>query len=71
MNRFIPREKAGKKARKAQASEKRAAWAISPVTRKIDSKKIYSRKKLPRAGWDDGAGFFMPRLPAARKAPAA
>ena len=44
MNRFIPREKLGKKARKALDSQRRATWSFSPATRKVESKKRYNRK---------------------------
>lgn len=59
MKRLIPREKLSKKARRKMDAEKRAAWAFSPVTRKIESKKIYNRKKNSRAGYEDGPGFFL------------
>ena len=44
MNRFIPREKLGKKARKALDAQRRASWSFSPATRKVESKKRYNRK---------------------------
>ena len=53
MNHFIPREKLGKKARKKLDSERRATWAFPPVTKKIDSKKRYDRKKNPHDRYDD------------------
>jgi len=45
MEKFIPREKLSRKARKKLDSRKRASWSISPVTRKVASKKLYSRKR--------------------------
>lgn len=45
MKRFVPREKLGKKARKQLDSEQRASWAFSPVTKKVESKKLYNRKR--------------------------
>ena len=42
------------KARKKLAAEKRTSWAFSPVTKKIESKKIYNRKRISRARFDDG-----------------
>ena len=53
MDKFVPKEKLGKKARKKMAAEKRTTWAFSPVTRKIDSKKLYNRKRISRARYDD------------------
>ena len=59
MNKFIPREKLGKKARKRLDGERRATWAFSPVTKKIDSRKRYHRKKNPHDRYDDyGMGVF-------------
>ncbi len=57
MTRFIPREKLGKKARKALDQERRTTWAFSPASRKIDSGKRYNRKKQARARDDDGMGL--------------
>ena len=48
MDRFIPREKLGKKARKALDRQRRATWSFSPTTRKVESKKRYNRKACER-----------------------
>ena len=53
MKRFIPREKLGKKARKQLGSEQRATWAFSPVTKKVESKKLYNRKRNPHDRYND------------------
>ncbi len=46
MNRFIPREKLSKKARQKLDKAKRKGWnGIRPVTKKIENKKHYERKK--------------------------
>ena len=45
MQKFIPREKMSKKARRELDSQRRAGWNISPVTRRAESKKAYSRKR--------------------------
>ena len=37
MNRFIPREKLDKKARKASDRQRRATWSFSPTTRKVET----------------------------------
>ena len=53
--RFIPREKLGKKARRLQDRERRCEWGLSPVTRRVESKKKYSRKRKSHAdetAWD-------------------
>ena len=56
MPKFIPREKLGKKARRALDAEKRATWSFSPVTRKVENKKHYDRKKSAHV-WKDGFGM--------------
>ena len=40
MKKFIPKEKLGKKARKQLDTEQRTTWAFSPVTKKVESKKL-------------------------------
>ena len=48
MNRFIPREKLGKKARKELDRQRRFTWSFSPATRKVENKKRYNRKTHER-----------------------
>ena len=48
MSKFIPREKLSKKARKALDEAQRRGWAFSPITRKVESKKRYTRKRKHR-----------------------
>ena len=51
-------EKLSKKARKLLDSEQRTTWAFSPVTKKVESKKPYNRKRKPYDRYDDyGIGF--------------
>ena len=45
MKKFIPKEKLGKKALKQLDSEQRTTWTFSPVTKKVESKKLYNRKR--------------------------
>ena len=46
MARFVSKEKMSKKAQKAQNDLRRDTWGvISPVTRKVESKKRYKREK--------------------------
>ena len=54
--RFIPREKLGKKARRLLDRERRCEWGLSPVTRRVESKRKYSRKRKSHA--DDSAWDF-------------
>lgn len=57
MTRFIPREKLGKKARRSLDKAKRSTFeAISPVTKTVDSKKLYTRRNPPLHVEDDGTG---------------
>ena len=48
MEKFIPRGKMSKKARKAHDLKSRTIWAISPVTKLKENKKVYNRKKTHR-----------------------
>lgn len=59
MTKFIPREKLGKKARKQLDSRQRATWPCSPVTRKVESKKLYSRKQKSHARFDESSMGFL------------
>ena len=61
MTRMIPKEKLGKKARREMDNRQRRSWAFCPATRKVESKKIYSRKRQYRDhqnDWNSGA-FFL------------
>ena len=58
MNKFISRQKMSKKARKELDAKQRSTWSFSPVTKKVESKKLYNRKRKPSAKYDDfGRGF--------------
>lgn len=60
---FVPREKMSKKEKKKLAAEKRVCWAFSPVTRRVENKKVYNRKRISRIRRDDGTGdSFFPLL---------
>ena len=54
MDKFIAREKMSPKARKALDSQRRASWAISPVTRKAPNKKANLNKHAARIKDDPG-----------------
>ena len=58
MEKFIPKGKMSKKARKALEAKKRATWGFSPVTKRVESKKVYSRKKNSRVRYEDEREFF-------------
>ena len=61
MPKFIPREKLGKKARRALDAERRATWGFSPVTRKVENKRHYQRKQRTPVRYEDAGGdFFRP-----------
>lgn len=61
MTKFIPRPKLSKKARKELDAQKRTTWTFSPVTKKVESRKIYNRKKAAHAWKDDSSmsGFLL------------
>ena len=45
MARFIPKGKLSKKAQKELNRQRRVTWEFSPVTKTVESKKLYNRKK--------------------------
>lgn len=53
MGKFIVREKMSKKARRELDRRQRVTWAVSPVTKKVESEKRYDRKKAQRLNRDD------------------
>ena len=54
MEKFVPKDKMSKKAQRKMAAERRSTWTFPPVTKKIDSKKNYNRKRISRTRYDDG-----------------
>ena len=58
MARFVPKDKPRKKARKELNRQKRVTWEFSPVTKTVESKKVYSRKKKAQYRDDYGLSFF-------------
>ncbi len=64
MEKFVSRDKLSKKARKELDNQRRTLWQHSPVTKKIESKKLYSRKKKSHARDNDtGMGFYYGFIP--------
>ena len=62
MAKFVSHEKLSKKARKELDNQKRTVWAFSPTTKKVESKKLYNRKKSAHA-WKDDFGMSVFYLP--------
>ena len=58
MARFVPKDKLSKKAQKELNRQRRVTWNFSPVTKTVESKKVYSRKRKARIGDDGFPGFF-------------
>ena len=58
MARFVPKDKLSKKARKELNRQKRVTWEFSPITKTVESKKVYSRKKKAQYRDDYGLSFF-------------
>ena len=56
--RFIPKEKLSKKARRELNAARRTLWAVSPVSKKVESKKVYNHKKSARLYHDDTGRIF-------------
>ncbi len=62
MAKFVSREKLSKKARKELDNQKRTTWTFSPVTKKVESKKLYNRKRAQHLNRDDYSAvpFVLP-----------
>ena len=58
MARFVPKDKLSKKARKELNRQQRVTWDFSPVTKTVESKKLYNRKRNARNRDDYGLGVF-------------
>ena len=57
---FVAREKLSKKARRELDNQSRVTWgSIDPRAKKIESKKVYNRKRFPKAGQGDGGSAFV------------
>ena len=54
MAKMISKKKLSKKAQKELNRQRRVLWDFSPVTRTVDSKKLYNRKRNARDRYDDG-----------------
>ena len=60
MTRFVQRQKMSKKARKKLDAEGRWTWSVLPITKTVDSQKLYNRKRKSHARYDtDGMGFVF------------
>ena len=61
---FVPKEKLSKKARKEMNRGRRVTWGFSPVTKTVESKKVYSRKRKAHDRYgDDVMGCLFVRIP--------
>ena len=56
--RFIPKEKLSKKARRELNAARRTLWVVSPIPKKVESKKVYNRKKSARLYREDTERIF-------------
>lgn len=61
---FVPKNKLSKKAQKELNRKRRVMWEFSPVTKTVESKKVYSRKKNAHVRDDYGMSDFHISLPA-------
>ena len=57
--RFIPKEKLSKKARRELNAARRTLWVVSPISKKVESKKVYNRKKSARLYHEDTGRIFF------------
>ena len=59
MAKFIPKGKLSKKAQKELNLQRRVTWEFSPVSKTVESKKLYNRKKNAHARYDDNHPYGM------------
>ncbi len=63
MQKFVPRLKLSKRRKKELNQQQRSTWeGIKPVTRKVESKKLYSRKKTSYTDGDPSGVFLCPKI---------
>lgn len=49
---YVPLEKRSKKEQRRENAKKRGDWnGVNPVTRTVQSKRVYNRKKLKPVTW--------------------
>ncbi len=54
MKKLIPLKKQSKAAQKAHAASQRGSWeGVKPVTRVAESRRKYSRKRMPKPNADE------------------
>jgi len=54
MKKLIPLKKQSKSAQKEHAASQRGSWeGVKPITRVVESRKKYSRKRLPKPYAED------------------
>ena len=58
MARFVPKDKLSKKAQKELNRQRRVTWDFSPVTKTVESKKLYNRKRNTQIRDEYGLGAF-------------
>lgn len=60
MKKFVEYEKLSKRQKKEIDKAKRTTWGdVIPVTKRIESAKLYNRKRHQRRDWEGGAGVFL------------
>lgn len=58
MARFVQKDKLSKKAQKELNRQRRVTWDVRPVTKTVESKKLYHRKRYAQNRDDYGLGIF-------------
>ena len=70
MARFVEESKMSKRARRELNTARRKTWDVNPISRKVESKKLYNRKRKPCSRYEDGAGLLFIRKAGHKKSPA-
>ena len=63
---FVPKNKLSKKAQKELNRQRRVTWGFSPVTKTVESRKLYKRRKNSHDRYEDysmGVFLVFPPLP--------
>ena len=61
---FVPKNKLSKKAQKELNRQRRVTWTFSPVTKTVESRKLYNRKRNSHDRNEDyGMGVFNVAYP--------
>jgi len=68
--RFVEESKMSKRARKELNAARRKTWDVNPVSKRVESKKLYNRKKSLCGRYEEARGLFCYPPSKTQKSPA-